>query len=562
AGAVGAACGGIALLVPALVSAHPLGNFSISHYAGLRLERSHIELRYIIDMAEIPTFQEIQGSGIVAAAGHSSLPAYVIRTAEVLTEGLTLTVNGRRLPLARQSTDVMFPPGAGGLPTLRLGIRYETPLDGVVSAGVNHLRYHDGNFPSRAGWKEVVVAGGSGIRVEESSVPGTDRSRELAEYPTEFLDSPPQDLEARVSFAVTPPWAAAGARPPDARRPEGMGRERGHAGRISEAPAVPALRVGSGVPPREDTPSLVKRSRAPGADSALTGGDHPVRPDVSQQSIPRGRIPDLITTGPAGYGMLILTFGIAASLGAFHALEPGHGKTVVAAYLVGARGTGWHALVLGLVVTASHTAGVYLLGGVTLYASRYVVPERLYPWLGVISGLTIAVLGVILFLRRYAGLHPHGHAHDAAHTHDHDGTAVPHAHGPDRVGNHGHDARPHPHPVAGGTVSLRELMALGISGGIVPCPAALVVLLSAVALRRVGFGLLLIVAFSMGLAAVLVAIGLVMVYARRLLASWQGDGPVITRWLPLTSSVVVTLLGVGIALQALVTAGVVQIRLG
>jgi ABC-type nickel/cobalt efflux system permease component RcnA len=109
--------------------------------------------------------------------------------------------------------------------------------------------------------------------------------------------------------------------------------------------------------------------------------------------------------------------------------------------------------------------------------------------------------------------------------------------------------------------SLRELFTLGVTGGIVPCPAALVVLLSAFALRRTGFGLLLIVAFSVGLASVLVAIGLLMVYARRFMARVHGDGPVVRRWLPLASAAVITLLGVTIAVQALMAAGIVQIRL-
>ena len=109
---------------------------------------------------------------------------------------------------------------------------------------------------------------------------------------------------------------------------------------------------------------------------------------------------------------------------------------------------------------------------------------------------------------------------------------------------------------------MRELLALGVTGGIVPCPAALVVLLSAVALQRVGFGLFLIVAFSIGLAAVLIAIGLLMVYARRLMARVEGNGPLITRWLPLTSSATITMLGVAIAAQALMSAGILAIRLG
>ena len=101
--------------------------------------------------------------------------------------------------------------------------------------------------------------------------------------------------------------------------------------------------------------------------------------------------------------MVLFALAVAASLGAFHALEPGHGKTVVAAYLVGSRGTARHALLLGLVVTAAHTVGVYLLGIVTLYASRHVVPERLYPWLGAASGLLITLLGVSLLWRRLGG---------------------------------------------------------------------------------------------------------------------------------------------------------------
>jgi ABC-type nickel/cobalt efflux system permease component RcnA len=256
--------------------------------------------------------------------------------------------------------------------------------------------------------------------------------------------------------------------------------------------------------------------------------------------------------------MLVFTLGIAMSLGALHALEPGHGKTIVAAYLVGARGTARHALVLGLVVTASHTAGVYLLGAVTLYASRHVVPERLYPWLGAASGILIALLGVSLLYRRLvtpwlAG--SEGTASDFPDGHDAHGELSPsehadaHAHGAAHAHGHGHH-----HHVPDGPVSLRALVALGVSGGIVPCPAALVVLLSAVAMGRIGLGLLLIVGFSMGLAAVLIAIGLLVVHARRLVARLgrtAADGALVRRWLPLTSAAVITASGVVITVQAL-----------
>ena len=137
---------------------------------------------------------------------------------------------------------------------------------------------------------------------------------------------------------------------------------------------------------------------------------------------PRNAFTALLTEPLRGPGMILFALAVAASLGAFHALEPGHGKTVVAAYLVGARGTVWHAVLLGLVVTASHTAGVYLLGGVTLYASRYVVPERLYPWLGAASGLLIVALGANLLYRRLTGgrRSAHGHTHGLGHA-DHHG---------------------------------------------------------------------------------------------------------------------------------------------
>jgi len=259
-----------------------------------------------------------------------------------------------------------------------------------------------------------------------------------------------------------------------------------------------------------------------------------------------------MATKQFGFWFLFTAALVAASLGALHALEPGHGKTIVAAYLVGSGGTAAHACLLGLIVTASHTAGVYLLGAVTLYASRYVVPEQLYPWLGAVSGLIIAGLGTFLFLRRYAGetsgsLHPHGHSHPHTQVH---------AHGHE---HHHHGHLEHPHP--GGRVSWRQLLALGVTGGMVPCPAALVVLLSAVALHRIAFGLFLIAAFSVGLAAVLISIGLLMVYAGQFVSRLHGDGPLMTRWLPLASAAVITALGLVIAVRALVTAGILQVRL-
>ncbi len=487
---------GVALMGPPLSLAHPLGNFSINHYAGLRMTREAIELRYLLDMAEIPTFLAIQETGMVPEVGHPSLRGYLDRQTAVLQAGLLLEVNGQRLPLQAVTSEIVFPPGAGGLPTLKLGIVYRALREAPCVDVPCHLHYRDRNFPGRLGWQEVIAVAEPGIMVVQSSVPARDRSQALTDYPTDLLSHPPQVLEAEVRFR----------------------RER-----------LPSVAATPGAPPRAVGQALV-----PG----------------TAMNTPRSAFTALVTTPHLSLGMVCLAFAVAVGLGALHALEPGHGKTVVAAYLVGTRGTPRHALYLGLIVTATHTAGVYLLGVVTLSLSHYIVPERLYPWLGMLSGVLITSLGCSLFLRRYAGA-PQAHAHAYSHAHGH---THPHAH-PST-----HEALHHQHTV-GEPISRRALLALGVTGGIVPCPAALVVLLSAIALHRVGFGLLLIVAFSVGLAGVLITFGLVMVSARHVLARFQGEARLLTRWLPLTSAAVITVFGIAMIVQAFVTAGMVQIRL-
>ncbi|HSC69800.1 MAG TPA: hypothetical protein VLH58_00505, partial [Candidatus Methylomirabilis sp.] len=504
--------------------------------------------------------QEMQETGIVPETGHPSLKGYLLEKGKSLGRGLVVEVNGRRLDLRAVSQDAIFTPGAGGLPTMKIGVVYRATPEDAGGSGLFDLRYRDENFPNRAGWKEVIAAGAPGETLVSSSVPDTDRSLQLANYPTDLLNSPPQTVEARVIFSRRglPPVVAASA-PQKPASPEQGRQER--SGRPSATPAPKS--EPSSPPPsggnEAGRPNGRAAQPAEAAEPARTAVES-VPHQANRQGTPRSAFTELVAARQLGFGMLLIALVVAAGLGAFHALEPGHGKTVVAAYLVGSRGTAWHALWLGLIVTASHTAGVYLLGFVTLYASRYVVPERLYPWLGVVSGLTVAGLGVVLFLRRYAGsAHGQAHAHTRGHGHDHSHEQPSHHHEADHT--HVHGAHGHHHGRPGESISASELLALGVSGGIVPCPAALVVLLSAVSLHRVGFGLLLIVAFSVGLAAVLIVIGLLMVCARRFMSRFQGNGPMITRWLPLTSSAVMTLLGLGIAIQALMNAGILQVRL-
>jgi ABC-type nickel/cobalt efflux system permease component RcnA len=482
----------ICLLLSGKSFAHPMGNFSVNHYAKISLDRDGVKVTYIIDLAEIPTYQELQQGNVTADVADPAVKRFVAARGLELERGLSLLVDDKRVNLHMLSSQVIFPPGAGGLPTMKMGFVYQAPAD--RSAG--KLQYADNNYPGHAGWKEIVVAAPAAHLIA-SSVPQTDRSAELTNYPTDLLNSPPQDLSASLQFRYP-------ALPLPAR----------HKTVIAAAPVVPAV-------------------TEPVASS-------PLRLHANQQATPRSAFTQLITNQNMSLWFLVSAACIALGLGALHALEPGHGKTIVAAYLVGSRGTARHALLLGLIVTASHTAGVFALGAITLYASRYIVPEQLYPWLGVFSGLTIAGLGGYMFLRRWSGLDvAHSHVSGQAHSH---WFSQREAEAP-RVDR-------------SKAVSLSQLFALGITGGIIPCPAALVVLLSAFALHRIGLGFFLIIAFSLGLAAVLIGFGMMMVYARRFMASLQVDGPLTTRWLPVASAAFMTVLGAAIAVRAFATTGI------
>src|SRR5262249_53156551 len=194
----------VAVLVPVSVGAHPLGNFSINHYAGLRIGAERVEITYVIAMAEIPTFQALQADGLAADPEHPSVRAYLRRAAEGFREGLQLEINGSRRALHTVSTDILFPPGAGDLPTLRLSAIYRADLDSAAAVPRAAPRYRDENFPHRTGWKEIGATAGAGASLTASSVPERDRSRALSDYPSDLLNSPPQDVEALVLFSVAP----------------------------------------------------------------------------------------------------------------------------------------------------------------------------------------------------------------------------------------------------------------------------------------------------------------------------------------------------------------------
>jgi nickel/cobalt exporter len=407
------------VLVPvAAASAHPLGNFTINRFARVEVAGSRLYVRYVVDMAEIPTLQHVP----------------------IRIGGLRVSVDGRPAPLRVLRTALAHPRGAAGLRTTRFQAILIGPRVGRAVA----VTVDDHNYAGRIGWKEIVL--GADAR---------SMSDELRAYPKDLLRSP-------------------------------LDVSRG-AGRLTQNRLSP--------------PTLLHGGALSAPDRIADSG--------FASLIGRRHLSTLV---------ILASLALAVFWGAAHALSPGHGKTIVSAYLVGSRGTPWHAALLGLITTATHTAGVFALGGVTLLLSQWIVPDRLYPWLDVSAGLMVVGVGAaVLYGRaRHALAHRHGHHHDHHHEHG----------------------------------ERRSLVAVGISGGLLPCPSALVVLLAAISLHRVAYGMLLVVAFSLGLALAITGVGLVALFAKRAFGRFDGRGRALAV-LPAISALVIVLAGVVMVARAL-----------
>ncbi len=252
--------------------------------------------------------------------------------------------------------------------------------------------------------------------------------------------------------------------------------------------------------------------------------------------------------------------------GGAHAMSPGHGKTLVGAYLMGEKATVRHSLFLGLTTTVTHTLGVFILGGVTLLASRSFLPEQVFPWLSLISGLLVVTIGGNLLRDRlnkqtHSEIHSeshHHHSHDNSHghSHSHDSPHHHHSHGPI-----------HSHVPPEGNVNLKSLLALGVSGGLIPCPSALLLLLSSIALGQVGYGLILVLSFSLGLASVLTGLGLLLIYSKHLfkrlpVEKWTDQKSFQLKWImnviPIVTATAITFIGLIISIQALWQIGMIK----
>jgi nickel/cobalt transporter (NicO) family protein len=423
----------LAVLAPGAL-AHPLGNFSINHLSTVRISADRVDVRYVLDQAEIPTVQE---RGL--ARGE------LLRRKRVeVDRRLALTVDGRRVPLALVGEPrLSFPAGAGGLRTTRIELDLRARVHDA-----RDVQLHDGTFEGRVGWKAVVSAAGKGTAVK-TATPSGDPTHGLRRYPQDLQSSPLDRRDA--SFSVRPGDGSLTA-------PAGEGAD-------------------------------VSTSRAEGSEGFA----------------------GLFEDAAAGQGVLVLLLLAAFGWGALHALSPGHGKAMVAAYLVGTRGTARHAVALGATVTVTHTIGVFALGLVTLALSQYVLPEDLYPWLTLASGLMVVGVGAAVLRSRLAGVRGGGHAHHHHHHHHQE-------------------------------LGWRGILGMGAAAGLIPCPSALVVLLAAISQHEVALGLLLIVAFSLGLAGTLTALGLLVVSARRLIPPRVAAGRVMAA-LPAASALLIVAVG-------------------
>lgn len=428
--------------------AHPLGNFTINHLARIRGSASELRIHYVLDIAEIPTFQIMRGEAWTPARSS----AWARDESAVVSSGLQITANGVALPLNLDRTTARTRPGAGGLPILYWTGDYTAPLPATAAISVRDLVYAD----RRIGWKDIILPGLA------------DPTNGLRTYPSALLGSPRRNDAA--SFDVRD-------------------------GRIAN------VRVSGDADATWGVASIVRSSAL--SDLVAREGQTPV--------------------------WVLLTILAAFGLGALHGLEPGHGKALLAFTLVGARATFKQAVVLAAALTFAHTIAVVLLGVLLCFAAGFAT-ETLFTWITLISGIAVAFIGA----RGLSGALTHAVAHHHGHEHHHS----------------------HSHAVPGATpLHFRSAVVAAMSGGIAPCPAAIVVLLTALHLHRVAYGLALIVIFSLGLAAVLSGLGIAVVHG----AAWIGRRSAFARVAkaaPFVTAGVISTIGAIMLAQGLTAQGV------
>lgn len=451
----------IAVLTGSRAEAHPLGNFTINHLAIVAPSGRQLHVHYVLDIAEIPSFQIMHAGG---GWTPERARAWDAQEATLVAAGFAVQNGTAALPLTLIRASSTTRPGAGGLPTL-----YWTGDYTVDDEGAGSLSIHDGVYADRRiGWKDIILPG------------MLEPTNELRSYPNALIGSPRHNDAA--TFTISTSGVIAGARV-------------------------------FGEDATSWDPTSIVRS------SALS---------------------DLFSQGNQTPLLVLLTILAAFGLGALHGLEPGHGKALLAFTLVGARATFKQAAILAAALTFAHTIAVLLLGLLLFFAAGFAT-ESVFTWITLISGLAVAVIGaraLSIAVSRTAHEREHAHAHQHGHDHHHD-----HDHG-------------HSHAIPGqAPLHFPSAVVAAMSGGIAPCPAAIVVLLTALHLHRVGYGLFLIVVFSLGLAAILTGLGLAVVHGAAWLQRRSGFAR-LAAIAPFVTAGVISIIGSVMLAQGLIEQGV------
>ena len=480
----------IGLVAPIAALAHPLGNFTINHYAGITVSPTAVHLDIVIDMAEIPAFQERQlmDTDRDGTVNDSEAAAGAATDCTKLVASIRLARDGAALALSPTTQAMSFPPGAGGLSTLRLECGFDAALVPSVG-GPTTVDFVDRSYTERIGWREIVAVADS-VALDSHGLPTSSASQRLTAYPADMIALP---LDVRSASLTV--------------RPGG----------------VPLVSIARVVTPH------------PGGAPAAAAGAVPGGVSV-------GDLPDIFRTADLTPAILLVSLITAAGLGAAHALTPGHGKTLMAAYLVGSRGSPVHAVGLGMSVAVSHTLGIFVLAVLVVGAQDVLAPDVIVRTTPIIAAVSIVAIGGVMLwrdvrrrivargLRRTMALGGQDHGGEDHHHHvdaqlghelghDH-GPESSHAHEPDdhahdASGEHSHGGLRHSHlPAPGVTLSWRNLFVLGLAGGLIPSASALIILLASIASGRPAYGLVLVVAFGIGMAAVMTGVGLAMIVAR------------------------------------------------
>jgi ABC-type nickel/cobalt efflux system permease component RcnA len=505
-----------------------LGNFTINQFCGLKLAGDSLGVHYVVVFGQLPALRELHQAdadhnGVTSQAERD---AYVGALAPGLADGLRLRVDGVTVPLHATRWTSSLPTEQGGF-SLRVDVDFEGPLPEARDVASRKLEFSNENYAGRIGWHEIVVVPAPGLSVYDTNAYNTSLTGGLAEALQALPAAGPLDERSvYLTFGVNAPLGS-----------KQLGARSDGVNGSTLTGAKAATRVST------DSPSgnwIERRTRS--LVNAISGPM--IDPRVG-----------------------ILTLLGALLLGAVHALSPGHGKTIVGAYLIGSRGTPRHAVFLGVTVTITHTLGVFAIGFATLYASRFIVPERLFPILSLISALLVLGMGLTLLIQRARiARHAFEQAAFGSVTRFRAITPMISAPGLTRQlilapGSRALDPTMHSH--GGGPmhshlppekITWRSLLTLGISGGLVPCPSAMVLLLAAVALDKTAYGMLLVLAFSVGLAITLTMVGLAFLYARNRFTPAE-KGRRWTAWMPVLNAGTITMLGIALCVGALRTFG-------